>query len=380
MRATSGEQDVLDLVGRIYDAALDPELWPVFLERLSDVLGASGAVFYLENLDHHRVDFITSARIDPSALQLYGEHYAAQDIWVQQAMALPPGTVVSSPMLLPNEKFIRSEFYNDFLRREDIFHLCSTVVEHKQSSWAAASLFRPQQSEDFGAGERKKFELIVPHLQRAVQIHRRFATLDSKRELSERVLDNLSIGVILLDDGGQVIAMNRSAEEIVARNDGLMAGRTGLRAARPQQTNELRRLISEAAQTGAGGGMGAGGVMTVSRPSTKRPLAVLVTPLRSRVLGWGAEQPVVALFLTDPERNPELPVEALSRLYGLTPAQARLAAALSEGRSLREFSEESRLSMSTVRWTMKQIFAKTDTRRQAELVRLILTGPAGFSR
>lgn len=150
------DERLLELVGLIYDAALDSELWPVFLEKFSNVFGASGAVFYLENLDHHRVDFITSARIDPSALQLYGEHYAAQDIWVQQAMSLPPGTVVSSPMLLPNDKFIRSEFYNDFLQREDIFHLCSAIVEHKQSSWAAVSLYRPRPSEDFGADERKK--------------------------------------------------------------------------------------------------------------------------------------------------------------------------------------------------------------------------------
>ena len=372
------DERLLELVGLIYDAALDSELWPVFLEKFSNVFGASGAVFYLENLDHHRVDFITSARIDSSALQLYGEHYAAQDIWVQQAMSLPPGTVVSSPMLLPNDKFIRSEFYNDFLQREDIFHLCSAIVEHKQSSWAAVSLYRPRPSEDFGADERKKFELIVPHLQRAVQIHKQFATLDSKRDLSEQVLDNLSIGIILLDGGGQIIAMNRNAEEIVARNDGLMAGRTCLHTATRQQTDELRKLILEAAQTGAGRGMGAGGAMVVSRPSTNRPLSVLVMPLRSRVLGWGTELPVVALFFTDPERNPELPVEALSRLYGLTPAEARLAASFVKTTSLKKSAEVLGITEGTARQYLKRIFQKTDTKSQVELMKLMLSEPAAM--
>lgn len=218
----------------------------------------------------------------------------------------------------------------------------------------------------------------MPHLQRAVQIHKQFATLDSKRDLSEQVLDNLSIGIILLDGGGQIIAMNRNAEEIVARNDGLLAGRTGLHTATRQQTDELRKLILEAAQTGAGRGMGAGGAMAVSRPSTNRPLSVLVMPLRSRVLGWGTELPVVALFFTDPERNPELPVEALSRLYGLTPAEARLAASFVKTTSLKKSAEVLGITEGTARQYLKRIFQKTDTKSQVELMTLMLSEPAAM--
>ena len=69
----------------------------------------------------------------------------------------------------------------------------------------------------------------------------------------------------------------------------------------------------------------------------------------------------------------------LTRLYGLTPAEARLAAALVAGQSLADFAAGRKITDNTARWTLKQVFAKTDTRRQAELVRRLLTSPAALA-
>ena len=74
-----------------------------------------------------------------------------------------------------------------------------------------------------------------------------------------------------------------------------------------------------------------------------------------------------------------LPAGVLTRLYGLTPAEARLAAALVAGQSLVDFATEAEITANTARWTLKQVFAKTDTHRQAELVRRLLTGPAALA-
>jgi len=66
-------------------------------------------------------------------------------------------------------------------------------------------------------------------------------------------------------------------------------------------------------------------------------------------------------------------VAYLARLHGLSPAEARLAAALSRGSSLADYAEAASLSINTVRWTLKRVFVKTDTHRQAELVRLLMS-------
>lgn len=59
-----------------------------------------------------------------------------------------------------------------------------------------------------------------------------------------------------------------------------------------------------------------------------------------------------------------------------SPAEARLAQAVAAGESLETYSEMQGVALSTARWTMKQVLAKTGSGRQADLVRLLLTGPA----
>jgi len=70
--------------------------------------------------------------------------------------------------------------------------------------------------------------------------------------------------------------------------------------------------------------------------------------------------------------------EILQGLYDLTPAEAEILRLLAEGRSLEEVAQQRGITMNTVRSQLKQVFAKTDTRRQGELVRLVLTGVASL--
>ncbi|MBM3516457.1 MAG: hypothetical protein FJX56_00965 [Alphaproteobacteria bacterium] len=68
---------------------------------------------------------------------------------------------------------------------------------------------------------------------------------------------------------------------------------------------------------------GASTFMTVSRPSRRRPLSLHITALKSRAPDGAA--PTAAIFVGDCEQTPALPAEMLGELYGLTPAEARVA-------------------------------------------------------
>jgi len=89
---------------------------------------------------------------------------------------------------------------------------------------------------------------------------------------------------------------------------------------------------------------------------------------------------MAALLAADPRAAAAPPVEALCALYGLTAAEARLAAALAAGESLQDYATASGIARCTARWQLQQVLAKTDTHRQSDLVRLILAGPVGLLR
>ena len=115
------------------------------------------------------------------------------------------------------------------------------------------------------------------------------------------------------------------------------------------------------------------------RPSGAKALEVIVSPVPRNNDRIGLSGAAAVLFVSDPESCRKAPFDALRQLYGLTPAEAELAAALAKGQSLTDFAEETGRRVQTVRTTAKLVFAKTETTRQAELVARLLNGPVGLA-
>ncbi len=110
---------------------------------------------------------------------------------------------------------------------------------------------------------------------------------------------------------------------------------------------------------------------------------MLVAPLGRKALidglDLGRARPAAVVFVSDPEQRQETPAALLQQLYGLTPAEARLAEAMAGGGPLKAAAERFGVTLGTVRIQLKAVFAKTGTRSQADLVRLLLSGPAVLS-
>ena len=240
-------------------------------------------------------------------------------------------------------------------------------------------MIRPRTAPPFGRREAALIHRLMPHLARGLRLHRRLAAAAVGRDEAVEVLDWFPTGVLLVDAAGRVVAANRTAEEILATGDGLRAGGDGLRAAVPAETAALQRLI---AQTGAGPSRvdPNGGVLNLTRPSRARPLNLLVAPLRGRLLAHEAPRAAVVVFVTDPERLPSTPVDRVQRWLGLTRAEASLVLQLLHGQRVESAADALGISLHTARTQLKRILVKTDTGRQAELIRLALRTPAVLAR
>jgi DNA-binding CsgD family transcriptional regulator len=73
-------------------------------------------------------------------------------------------------------------------------------------------------------------------------------------------------------------------------------------------------------------------------------------------------------------------IDLLRCHFGLTPAEARLALHLVAGETLRSAEVKLSISYETARTHLKNIFNKTGTSRQAELVIVIVTALPGCVR
>lgn len=192
------------------------------------------------------------------------------------------------------------------------------------------------------------------------------------------ILDRLAMGVVLVNPQGKVLMMNRKAKEIAIQKDGFQISSEGFcQASIPGESQALANLIREMTETPENDTWEGEMALSLSRPSLRQPLLLLVTPVGSA--GGGSNRPGgAAIFISDPEEAVEISTEVLCRLYGLTSAEARVVKALCEGMTLEAFADESGVKVNTVRHQLKQIFRKTDTTRQPELIKLVLTGPAAI--
>jgi len=187
-------------------------------------------------------------------------------------------------------------------------------------------------------------------------------------------LDSLALGVILLSPEGRVVTMNHAAKQLLAEDGNQHAGPDGLLAELETESTRLGQLVAEATHRSAGPELGSSGVLTVSRWNDS-PLHLLVSPVRGFDLDERNRVGAI-VFAGDPSKGGRPTNDTLRTLFGLTPAECRLAMLLSDGHSITAITEMIGVSRNTVKSQLSSIYGKTGTSRQAQLVWLLLQMPA----
>jgi DNA-binding CsgD family transcriptional regulator len=245
------------------------------------------------------------------------------------------------------------------------------AIAGNTDGWAAISSSQRKYGQ-FGALELNLFRELLPHVGRGVTLRRRLSGLDVQHDAAGDLVDCLPTPVILVDCGAKPLLVNRAARELLSRRDGLSCTRDGLVADSPSETRCLWRLVAEAAASGAGNGFNAGGLIKISRRSLKQPFAVLVAPLRPGRQGRSPfRNSAAVVFIQDLDARPKGVFRILRTMYGLTPAESRVAALLAGGAGTVTVADTLGVAPSTIRTHVKRIFAKTGVRTQAQLVRLL---------
>jgi DNA-binding CsgD family transcriptional regulator len=118
----------------------------------------------------------------------------------------------------------------------------------------------------------------------------------------------------------------------------------------------------------------------LDRVFPKPPLHAFAIELAGREHVRSAHDQKFALFIFDPDGGGALEEQTLCELFQLTPTEARVAAALTDGMTLAEVARQLGLAAATARWHLRHVFAKTHTCRQPELVNLLLRSLSAINR
>ena len=188
-----------------------------------------------------------------------------------------------------------------------------------------------------------------------------------ERDCLVHALDYLPVGVILADGTGAILYMNAAAADMVQRDDGLNVHHNHLTAHNRGEGIRLKALIA---------GRRSSGVL-ISHPDRKHPYQLWVVPLHNT---RSARSRCVAtlVFVCDSERALADAEDVLEDFYDLTPSEARLATHLMNGATLADSAIALGIRLQTAKSHLKRIFSKTHTRRQSELVHLLMQSVASL--
>lgn len=369
----------LPLVDMIYDAALDVSRWDGVVAAIVHALGGVGGALLLHESKTRRIVNVSNIGMDAPQVGIYNEYYWQLDPIAPALETAAEGTILAHHEIIPPGQARRTEFYNDFALPLDIGDGLAVRLRVEPGRIAWLNLCAHLKASSFAApAQIELLQSLLPHLQRSLRIQALLGNLAIEREYAYAALDRLENGIALIARSGAIFFANATALAQCGDADGITISRAGmLRAARHDENVSLRRLI--AAATGAiDGGPQAGGMM-VHRPSGARPFAVHVLPLAQGDAQQLLKEARAMIVIVDTACNSVVLTDLLVRLYRLTSAEANVAACTLRCEGLRHIAEELQVTLSTVRIHLQRVFDKTETHRQAELVRLLLRLQAGLA-
>lgn len=358
------------------EALGEPGMVERLLARLGAQLGSGKVVLFCPRpglnapLDCHQwgmpADF----------LRRYAALIQVQDAWTvalerQHTQALARGGSLSQ-QLIPTPELRRTAFYADYLQPLGIDAMVNCIVEDSLDVGThVLALYNKLGRGDFNTEQFAWLKAVTPWVRALMRAQRRFERQQQHAHHLERSLDTLPLGLIHATPDGDMQYANAHARAWLGVEDEcriLLRRAAGWLDQKPvtlvQIHPHLQKLLGECMQT-------ATPVSVRLEVSDARPLFAVATPMRAR--GGGTAVSLVQLVLV-----PEIPqysaatVSICAALYGLTPAEAALLPLLLQGMTPREMADAHGVKLPTVRTQLASLFAKTGTRRQAELAQRVL--------
>ncbi|MGU7775020.1 helix-turn-helix transcriptional regulator [Burkholderia sp. MR1-5-21] len=356
----------------VYRGATEATPWAGFLEAIRAQLDASFTTLVLRSPGGTRRGLIINASAHGPLLPgepSYSEQFYALCPFLDE----PAGRVFTADTLFGEAAWCAHDFYRQYLQPLDLRYVLGANLRGERGVECAFFVSRAHGCRDFDAAERARVAVLLPHLQRAVELHATLDVVDAERALYAGTIDRLDVGTAILDDEGRVMKRNRIAERLFDRQDGLCVRQDRLHASCPLDERRLQKAIQAALDHFRAGALGRIEATTLSRPGGAMPLNVLLRPLAPY---RGAEdrrhRPAIAVFVRDPTSSPQTSRDMLHKLFRLTPMETEIALLLVDGLTLDEAAAATGITKNTARAHLRGIFAKTGATRQAVLVKTLL--------
>ena len=354
-----------DTLLAVYGAALAPEKWPSALSQVGAMFDAEGAVviFYSRN---EPADFISCPELVPAVEIYQSGGWWRHDLHAQRAIALDldGGDVFNDSLVATPEEIETHPIYAEFFRQVGFGWLMSTVLLPELDMLVCLSIPRAREKGGFLPDEMEVLRNVGRHVEHALRVSLRLASLEVENTTLVAALDGLSEPVFALDGSGRLAFMNRAGA--ACRDNYFLAGGDRLLPQDVTDRLEFEERIAAAVRCAEDETP----TPCIIAGRDCRRMALWALPASHASPGGGDHHaPDILVFGTCLDTHHAIDPAVLRDVFSLSLGEARLASLIGAGVEMREAAARLGVTQGTARIVLKRIFRKLGVNRQAQLVR-----------
>jgi DNA-binding CsgD family transcriptional regulator len=356
-----------NLIGSIYDCALDPSRWEQALLNIKDALDGHTAVLNLSDVERSHPLLMKTAGLEARHLPMYFLHVNEVRDLILKCLARPLDEAhVASRDLPPG--YMDASPYFQASRKRGIVDVMQFILINDAAHFANFAVTRHERKGVVTGREIAFGKLLLPHLRRAVTISTMLDVRTIEGFRMAQALDALRCAVLLTNENGAILHANRTAEQMLRGSGPIRSAKGVLEANLASATSELRAAVALAARNETSMS-GTGLAVRLTVPDLP-PVFAHVLPLTGSDFRTHLQPAAVAAVFISARVDEQEGAGTVAAAFGLTPAETRVLASLLAGRTLVETATALGVTRSTANTHLDHIFMKTGVTRQAELMRL----------
>ncbi|ESZ19357.1 helix-turn-helix transcriptional regulator [Mesorhizobium sp. L2C084A000] len=358
------------IIGDIYDCVLNPEGWAGVMIRITEAVDAAYTTVALASTAGNHGRFAAQSPWDPVQMRVLQEDYDFDAIpGLKAAVVGDIDTPVATLSHMSEAELQQTPFFQNWAKPQGLREACITKFVHTPDRIGLMGCTTRADRGIISAEEQRFLALLSPHLRRASLIGDLLDQARVTADLYRQALDHLAVPVVLTGANGAILHANGAAERMFSLQ-GPIFSRNGL--LQVQNSAVARALLDAiASAASADASLGSRGIgLPISAPG-QPPAVAYILPLTEGTARAAFRPACAAVFVSTTTSSSPLPEAVLATLFDLTPAEARVLLRIGSGLSASKSALALGVGENTLKTHLNRIFAKTGTRRQADLVKLV---------
>jgi DNA-binding CsgD family transcriptional regulator len=368
------ENEVSEIIGEIYDCAVDPGLWTDTLGRVVEFCGGQAGVIGVRHVATQKAEWINSFEVGKDYVSLHTDQYYRLDPICGMVMH-DVGYAVPLDRLMRRDALVESQFYREWAIPQSLVDSTLVLLEKSVHQFVALGVMTDEKQGRVNELMNSRLTYLAPHLHRAHMLGNLIEAKQQDRNSFANTLDSLATGVLLLDQVGWIVHANPAARDHLTEIGSVYSQQGRLMANYPEVNRIIQAALNTAQPRNGQSPSAANAIAITSRSGGRYMLHTLPLTANRRLKTGVSNSPVAAVFISPVEQRERLLPEIIGAAYKLTPTELRVLLGIVEVGGIPDVADLLGLAASTVKTHLGRIYAKTGVNRQADLVRLV----AGFA-